>query len=652
MFEAWLRKGGEGASIIQRFKREANKAEIFVSERGLDFPETSVFLIRSSINQLKQSVLLLDCLAEFRFSKDSPAFFLDMNPREEQEWAENLSDRISTEQSHKEIAVCILDTGVNYSHPLLAQSITLSDTDSHNPNWGKNDHAGHGTKMAGLALYGDLYPLLVSRDKITLTHCLESIKILPPEGLNPEDLYGVITNEAIARAELLAIERKRIFNLAVTAQDFSNQNSNPTSWSATIDKLAFGYEDDSIKRLFLVSAGNLPYDEIKNYPYSNDLYAVQNPAQAWNCLTIGAFTEKVDIDTTNYPELTAIANEGELSPTSSTSILWNDSDCPIKPEIVMEGGNYAKDKKGFITSHESLSLITTRSDFQNKLFTMCGDTSAATAQASRYAALVAYEYPEFWAETIRGILVHTADYSKLNFDYEHIKTLNQEQKKNILRRFGYGHPKLKNALSSGKSICTLIIQDEIQPFIKEGSNVKTNEIKFFNLPLPVDALNQFPLEEVELKVTLSYFIDPNIRKINTKYSKTYSSCALRFDSKAGTESLEVFKKRVNKVEREILDSGRLETGFSNPENDQWVFGSNLRSYGSIHSDTWLGTAAQLAKKESICVYPVGGWWKTRKQLEKYNEKIRFSLLVTIQTKNTEVDIYNEIANRIKIDLEA
>ena len=42
--------------------------------------------------------------------------------------------------------------------------------------------------------------------------------------------------------------------------------------------------------------------------------------------------------------------------------------------------------------------------------------------------------------------------------------------------------------------------------------LKTNEIKFYNLPLPVNALNQIPLEDVELKVTLSYFIEPNLKR--------------------------------------------------------------------------------------------------------------------------------------------
>jgi hypothetical protein len=646
--EAWLRVGDNRDLIINRFKEQARNAEIFVSEKPLKFPETTVFLIRSSMNQLKQSILILDCISEIKICKDTPASFLEMKPLEEMEWVNELKSRISYSSDHKEISVCILDTGVNYSHPLLGQSISEKEADSYNPNWGNTDHAGHGTEMAGLALYGDLYGLLLSNEQVVLNHSLESVKILPPNGSNPEDLLGVITKECVARAELLGIDKKRFFNMAVTSDQLKIKEGEPSSWSGSIDQIAFGNEEEKEpKRLFFISAGNLKYEDIKDYPTSNELNTIQNPAQAWNCLTVGAFTEKVDIEKMKYPELDAIAGKGELSPTSTTSFLWNESYWPIKPEIVMEGGNYAKDKKGFVTNNESLSLVTTNKDFQSKLLTYSLDTSAATAQASRYAALIASEYPEFWSETIRGLMIHSADYKKLNLDYPQIKNLNQQGKINILRKFGYGHPDLSIALSSGKSFCTLIIQDELQPYIKDG-DIKTNEIKFYNLPLPVNALNQIPLEDVELKVTLSYFIEPNLKKINTRYAKTYSSCALRFDSKAATEEMEAFKKRVNKKEREKLDDGKYESGFSNPENSEWVFGSGIRNYGSIHSDIWLGTAAQLAKKESICIYPVGGWWRTRKKLEKYNNKIRFALLITIKTNSNEVDIYTEIANIIKI----
>ena len=34
--------------------------------------------------------------------------------------------------------------------------------------------------------------------------------------------------------------------------------------------------------------------------------------------------------------------------------------------------------------------------------------------------------------------------------------------------------------------------------------------------------------------------------------------------------------------------------------------------GSVHSDAWTGTAAQLASSNLIAIYPVGGWWRYRR----------------------------------------
>ena len=74
----------------------------------------------------------------------------------------------------------------------------------------------------------------------------------------------------------------------------------------------------------------------------NDVESVDDPAQAWNALTVGAFTEKVDIIDPAFAGYTPIAPAGELSPRSRTSVAW-DRQWPVKPDVVFEGGNLAHD---------------------------------------------------------------------------------------------------------------------------------------------------------------------------------------------------------------------------------------------------------------------------------------------------------------------
>ncbi|EMJ91455.1 hypothetical protein [Leptospira alstonii] len=69
LLEIWLRVGEDRNEINSRFKKAAIESGILVSERFLSFPESSVFKVTASINQLKSSILLLDCLSEIRKSK-------------------------------------------------------------------------------------------------------------------------------------------------------------------------------------------------------------------------------------------------------------------------------------------------------------------------------------------------------------------------------------------------------------------------------------------------------------------------------------------------------------------------------------------------------------------------------------------------------
>jgi len=73
-------------------------------------------------------------------------------------------------------------------------------------------------------------------------------------------------------------------------------------------------------------------------------------------------------------------------------------------------------------------------------------------------------------------------------------------------------------------------------------------------------------------------------------------------------------------------------------------GVNNRNVGSIHSDIWEDTAANLAENRYLAIYPGGGWWKERVGLGKYNSKIRYSLIVSLSTPAQSIDLYTPIMN--------
>ena len=76
---------------------------------------------------------------------------------------------------------------------------------------------------------------------------------------------------------------------------------------------------------------------------------------------------------------------------------WAGEPWPYKPDVVFEGGNYAKDSTGFVTAADDLSTLTTQSSkFSDSLLGVIRDTSGATALASNMAATLQAEYPNYW----------------------------------------------------------------------------------------------------------------------------------------------------------------------------------------------------------------------------------------------------------------
>ncbi|GKT09116.1 S8 family peptidase [Desulforhabdus sp. TSK] len=637
-WEVWLRVGGDREATLTTFRQHGSRLGLEIGPSEIRFPDRSVVLAYGAKSHMSRSAELLDCIAELRKAKDPPSFFIDLSPYEQREWAGDLSQRLDPPDSSAP-AVCLLDTGVNHRHPLLQPGLKDDSVLTCHPRWPAADHHGHGTEMAGVALYGDLAPLLAAKENVKLVHQLESVKILPPIGENDPDLYGAITREAVARAEVAAPFRPRSICMAVTAPDFRDRGY-PSSWSAELDQICSGSEDGQ-QRLMFVSAGNIDQEDWRLYPDINQANGIHDPAQAWNVVTVGAYTDRIHIHHEDYIDWRLVANAGALSPSSTTSLCWSRK-WSVKPDIVMEGGNAARNPvTGEAVPIDDLCLLTTYWRPLFKSFVTTHGTSPATAQAARMAAILQHRYPEFWPETIRALIVHSAEWTHAMME-EFIPFKTRGNRERLLRCYGFGVPSLRRAMWSASNSVTLIIEDSLNPFLKEGSYVKTSDMHLHSIPWPVEVLENLGASQVEMRVTLSYFIEPSPGRRGWKYRHRYASHGLRFTVKMPTESLDEFRKRVNRAARDEEEqvAASYDTG--------WVLGSQLRDRGSIHSDRWQGTAADLAHRGLLAVYPVGGWWKERHHLGRWDRKARYSLVVSIRSEQVGVDIYTPIANRIAV----
>jgi Subtilase family len=646
--EIWLQ--GIEEQIERRFREVATILDLEIQSRSLRFPERTVILGKATHVQLVNLIESSPDIAEFRRAKETSRFFLELENKDQSEWVRDLRSRMSV-NSNATVAVCVLDSGVNNGHTLLEPVLSYSDCHTVDPSWGVNDNGGHGTLMCGVAAFGDLVEPLQHKFPIRVDHCLESVKILPPRGDNDPDLYGDITIQGLSRAEIQAPGRSRIGCMAVTSED-GRDRGRPSSWSAAIDKLTSGYDDNS-KRLIIVSAGNsTEYEEWLGYPQSNLTCSVHDPGQSWNALTVGAYTGKAMLADPNLEDYVPLAQPGELSPFSSTSLVW-DGKWPIKPEIVLEGGNLAKGPDGFISEHDDLSLLSTGHRPTYRQFNPINATSAATAQAAWMAAQIQARYPDAWPETIRGLMVHTAEWpDALKKQFISANSKGEFSKKKfgkLMRICGYGVPSLSRALACASNSLTLISEAEIQPYTKKdgSSNCSTKDMHLHRIPWPKDVLLSLGEISVTLRITLSYFIEPSPGEVGWKDKYQYSSFGFRFDLNNTGEVEQEFVKRLNKAAR---DEGEGKPDGSSG-SERWLLGANNRNKGSIHSDIWKGTAADIATCSLIGVYPIGGWWKERKWLGRWDRKSRYSLIVSLYTPNEEINIYIPVVKQLEIPVE-
>jgi hypothetical protein len=437
----------------------------------------------------------------------------------------------------------------------------------------------------------------------------------------------------------------------VTSRD-DRDRGRPSAWSAAIDGLAADADGEGANpRLLIVSGGNVVDPRaLAESPMSNTTDGIHDPGQAWNALTVGAYTDLVRITEPDADHYRPVARAGAISPFSTTSATWQ-AQWPLKPDVVLEGGNAANDGMGAVPM-PSLSLLTTHHRPVERLFTTTNATSAASGLAAGMAAELMAAYPLLRPESIRALIVHSARWTdEMSRAYlPRDRAPRKNDYLNLVRHCGFGVPDLARARWSASNSLAMVVEEELHPFTRDGSKPPTLcDMQLHELPWPLEELEELGDTLVEMRVTLSYFIAPNpsARGHGSRYR--YESHALRFDVRRPTESTRDFRTRINRAAR-AEEEGTPVGG----DDSQWLIGKQTRHRGSLHCDIWKGTAADLARRGVLAIYPALGWWKSRTGLAQYDRPAPYTLVVSIHTPEVEVDLYNavatQVAARIAIDV--
>lgn len=637
-WEIWL-----DPNIVDEFINKARDYGVEIGSERLKFPEDVVIIANASRDALATATRKIGGVRALAAPSVTADFFQGLPVLEQAEWVDELAARTIYSARAEPTFITLMDTGASRAHPLIQPFLSSDDRHAADPAWAVEDISGHGTQMAGLALYGDLTVPLQQMLPIEINHRLESVKLIPDAGENAHHLLGAVTRDAVDIVEAQGI-RRRIFSMPVTTGEDTPHDGAPTSWSSAIDEIAAGVlGQENIKRLMLISAGNTD-----NFSFGNGNYLdhcdhvdneIQAPAQAWNALTIGAYTEKTVLPTGE--KSIAVASFGDLSPASRTA-SW-DSYWPLKPDVVLEGGNWAASNSPPPMRHGWLSLLSTSHQYPKQSFSFTFDTSAATSIAANQISSLWSDYPDLWPETVRALYVSSARWTKKMLSY--LPTGNMPPKGSftlLFQRYGYGVPDLDRARRSASNALALIIEDTITPYglsEKTGGDVH-KELMLTTLPWPVEELRKLGNSEVTLRVTLSTFIAPNPSEPSRGNRYRYASHNLRFKLNRADENERQFLSRINKAAEQSDEP-------ESDEKDGWLFGSNRRNVGSLHIDQLTCKASDLARRNYLAIYPVTGWWKDKSRLRKELPTVRYSVIVEIDAENLECDLHTEVAAAVQ-----
>ena len=260
------------------------------------------------------------------------------------------------------------------------------------------------------------------------------------------------------------------------------------------------------------------------------------------------------------------------------------------------------------------------------------------------AAQIQAAYPGAWPETVRGLMVHSAEWTAAMKE-QFLESQSKSEYAQLLRICGYGVPNTVRATECAANSLTLIAQAELQPFTDDGGTRRMKDMHVHALPWPREELLALGEVPVTMRVTLSYFIEPGPGEIGWRDRYRYPSHALRFDVNAPSETRDGFIRRLNVAARDEGAPQEAEGGAG-----RWIIGSQGRSLGSVHSDIWIGTAADVAACSLVGVYPVVGWWRERAYLGRCNRSARYTLIVSVVTPAVDVDIYTPVAIRMGIPI--
>lgn len=380
--------------------------------------------------------------------------------------------------------ILVVDSGVN-DHPLLKDSIggrsahTSGDGGVAGGHYA--DDAGHGTSVAGVALYGDIEKCL-AEGRFGPQAWIYSAKVMYEEGgmavFDEETLVEHQLREAVEHAAG-AYENCRIVNVSFGNTEFVMEDgARQFRIASLIDELSSDHQD----LLFVIAAGNLDEgDDLRGYDHPDCLadppghFRIADPATSVHGITVGSIEP---------------TRKGEAVRPSRFTRVGPGLRGMVKPELVENGGN-----------GEGMQVLDPQWRSSGNLFTRDRGTSLSAPAVSHLMAMLALAFPGTSRNLLKALALSSASMP------EHRPGMlgelgwrgGSDGLKKLLNVYGYGKPSLDCALYS----------DSDRVVLTYDGAIGLKRVDFFPLALPDEFFQQHGARSVEISLAYDPPTDAN-----------------------------------------------------------------------------------------------------------------------------------------------
>lgn len=396
----------------------------------------------------------------------------------------------------------IIDSGI-ISHPLLKDLVVGSIGVPE--SLGIADDFGHGTRVAGVSVYGDL------RTQIATGTIIPNARICTSKVVNN---LGAFDDKTLVSSQMRSSITKlnaefncRIFVISLGDISSPYKGGKIGTWACTLDELA-----RELNVLIVVSAGNRSprttfetlEEAVTQYPnyLLEDNNGLLEPANALNVLTVGSIShgDGVDISGIHDMNIQPITKRKEPSPFTRKGPGVGSS---IKPEVIDFGGTYVFDAvAGRLVSGKdmpSAGVLTLNHTFMDQLFTAGSGTSYSAPLVAYKASQLLKALPNASANLLRALLVNS---TSMPFEtMQCMAHLNEADARNVV---GYGLIDGEKASYSDDARVTMFAEDELV----------LDHFAVYQIPIPL--IFQETVGKKHISITLSF--DPPVRHTRADYA--------------------------------------------------------------------------------------------------------------------------------------